>query len=30
VSPAISTDDAKAKFSNVEEKKPYLRYADQP
>ena len=30
VSPAISTDDAKAKFSNVEEQKPYLRYADQP
>jgi alkyl hydroperoxide reductase subunit AhpC len=30
VSPAMSTEDAKAKFSNVEEKLPYLRYADQP
>jgi thioredoxin-dependent peroxiredoxin len=30
IAPTISTDDAKAKFSNVEEKKPYLRYADQP
>jgi alkyl hydroperoxide reductase subunit AhpC len=30
VAPTISTEDAKAKFSNVEEKKPYLRYADQP
>lgn len=30
VSPGISTDDAKAKFKNVEEIKPYLRYADAP
>jgi thioredoxin-dependent peroxiredoxin len=30
VAPTLSTEDAKAKFSNVEEKKPYLRYADQP
>jgi alkyl hydroperoxide reductase subunit AhpC len=30
VSPAISTDDAKSKFSGVEEVKPYLRWADQP
>jgi alkyl hydroperoxide reductase subunit AhpC len=30
VAPTISTEDAKAQFSNVEEKKPYLRYADQP
>ena len=30
VSPAMSTDDAKEKFANVEEIRPYLRYADQP
>ncbi|HVV29401.1 MAG TPA: peroxiredoxin [Mycobacteriales bacterium] len=30
VSPAISTDDAKKKFSDVEEVKPYLRWAAQP
>jgi alkyl hydroperoxide reductase subunit AhpC len=30
VAPTMSTEDAKAKFQNVEEKKPYLRYADQP
>jgi len=30
VAPTMSTEDAKAKFKNVEEKKPYLRYADQP
>ena len=30
VSPGLSTEDAKAKLSNVEEIKPYLRYADQP
>ena len=30
VSPAMSTEDAKAKFSNVEEVKPYLRFADAP
>jgi alkyl hydroperoxide reductase subunit AhpC len=30
VAPTMSTEDAKAKFSNVEEVKPYLRYADQP
>jgi alkyl hydroperoxide reductase subunit AhpC len=30
VSPGLSTDDAKAKLQNVEEVKPYLRWADQP
>ncbi|HVU61275.1 MAG TPA: peroxiredoxin [Mycobacteriales bacterium] len=30
VSPTISTEDARAKFANVEEKNSYLRYADQP
>lgn len=30
VSPAMSTEDAKGRFQNVEEIKPYLRYADQP
>ena len=30
VSPGLSTEDAKTKLSNVEEIKPYLRYADQP
>ena len=30
VSPALSTEDAKAKLANVEEIKPYLRYADAP
>lgn len=30
VAPTMSTEDAKAKFENVEEKKPYLRFADQP
>ena len=30
VSPGLSTEDAKAKLSNVEEIKPYLRYADAP
>lgn len=30
VSPGVSTEDAKAKFANVEEVKPYLRYADDP
>lgn len=30
VAPTMSTEDAKARFANVEEKKPYLRYADQP
>ncbi len=30
VSPAISTEDAKAKFQDVEEVKPYLRFAKQP
>jgi alkyl hydroperoxide reductase subunit AhpC len=30
VPPTMSTDDAKAKFTNVEELKPYLRYADAP
>ena len=30
VSPAMSTEDAKQKLQNVEEIKPYLRYADSP
>ncbi len=30
VPPTMSTDDAKNKFANVEELKPYLRYADAP
>ena len=30
VSMAMSTEDAKKKFANVEEFKPYLRYADAP
>ncbi len=30
VSPGVSTEDAKEKFDNVEEVKPYLRYADAP
>lgn len=30
VSPGMSTDDAKARFQNVDEIKPYLRYADDP
>ena len=30
VSPSVSTEDAKTKFDNVEEVKPYLRYADAP
>ena len=30
VSPALSTDDARQKLQNVEEIKPYLRYADAP
>ncbi len=30
VSPALSTEDAKTKLDNVEEVKPYLRWADQP
>lgn len=30
VSPAMSTEDAKEKFKNVDEKKPYLRFADAP
>ena len=30
VSMAMSTEDAKKKFQNVEEFKPYLRYADAP
>ncbi len=30
VPPDVSTDDARAKFSNVEEIKPYLRWADNP
>ena len=30
VAPAMSTEDAKAKFADVEEVKPYLRWAAQP
>ncbi len=30
VAPTVSTDDAKARFDDVEEIKPYLRYAAQP
>ncbi len=30
VSGTVSTEDAKTKFQNVEELKPYLRYADAP
>lgn len=30
VSPAISTEDARARFDNLEEVKPYLRYVDDP
>lgn len=30
VAPSISTEDAKAKFQDVEEIKPYLRFAKQP
>ncbi len=30
VSPSLSTDDASGRFSNVEEVKPYLRFADAP
>jgi alkyl hydroperoxide reductase subunit AhpC len=30
VAPTISTEDAKAKFQNVDEKRPYLRFADAP
>ena len=30
VSPAMSTDDAKARFGDVEEVKPYLRWTPQP
>jgi len=30
VSPTLSTEDAKQRLQNVEEVKPYLRFADQP
>lgn len=30
VSPTVSTEDAMAKFANVEEIRPYLRFADAP
>lgn len=30
VSPTLSTEEARDKLANVEEVKPYLRYADQP
>jgi hypothetical protein len=29
-SPGMSTDDARARFQNVDEVKPYLRWADAP
>ena len=29
-SPAMSTEDARARFENLEEVKPYLRYVDDP
>ena len=30
VPPTVSTDDAKEKYGDVDEKKPYLRYIDEP
>jgi thioredoxin-dependent peroxiredoxin len=30
VAPTVSTEDAKAKFGEVEEVKPYLRWTAQP
>ena len=30
VSPAVSTDEARERFENVDEVRPYLRYADDP
>jgi alkyl hydroperoxide reductase subunit AhpC len=30
VPPTVSTDDAKEKYGDVDEKKPYLRYVDEP
>ena len=30
VPPTVSTDDAKAKYPDVDEKKPYLRYVSEP
>ena len=30
VAPTVSTEDAKERFDNVEEVRPYLRYADAP
>lgn len=30
VSLSVSTDDARGRFSNVDEVKPYLRYGDDP
>ncbi len=30
VPPAVSTDDAREKYGDVDEKKPYLRYIDEP
>lgn len=30
VSPAMSTEDGRARFENLEEVKPYLRYVDDP
>jgi alkyl hydroperoxide reductase subunit AhpC len=30
IPPTLSTDDAREKYSDVDEKKPYLRYVDEP
>ena len=30
MAPAIATDDARERFANVDEVKPYLRFADAP
>jgi thioredoxin-dependent peroxiredoxin len=30
VPPTVSTDDAREKYADVDEKKPYLRYVDEP
>ncbi|MET0803476.1 MAG: peroxiredoxin [Acidimicrobiales bacterium] len=30
VPPTVSTDDAREKYDDVDEKKPYLRYVDEP
>ncbi|MET1040928.1 MAG: peroxidase, partial [Acidimicrobiales bacterium] len=30
VPPTVSTDDAREQYPDVDEKKPYLRYVDEP